>query len=189
MENINKKKQKEEKLKSDVFSKEKKDIRIKIDTKNLLEELAWKISKEFWIDITQVKDLINSKTEAKLDNLMLDIWNKENLLNVILWAREVIQKASKEEIDLLKGKIDKLAYNPENNIYVSNKFIWDRFFDKAKNPKNIGDNIIWASIWIINSTEDLIKVLYNIWAWVIKTPYHIYMIVKWKAKYENFKKI
>jgi hypothetical protein len=164
-------------------------LKIKIDTKNLLDKLARKIAKEFWIDIIKVKELISSKTWSKLEDLKFNVNNKENLLNVISWARDVIAKASRDEIDLLKWNIDKLSYNPENNIYLSDKFIPKKLIDKAKNPQNLWDNIIWASIWLINSTEEVIKVLYNIWAWVIKAPYHIYLIATWKAKYEGFKRI
>ncbi len=168
------------------FIENKKDLRIQIDTKNLLNKLAQKISKEFWIDITKVKDLINSKTWTSLDWLKIDVNKKKDLLNVIWWAKDVIEKASKEKIELLKWKIEKEKYNPENNIYLTNKFIPKKLMDKAINPQNLWDNLIWASIWLINSTEEIIKVLYNIWAWIIKAPYHIYLIVTWKAKYKKF---
>ncbi len=184
-----KRKEEEEKKKKEKQQEQQKDFKIKIDTKNLLEELAQKISQEFWVDKTKIKELISSKTLSNLEDLKFNINDKENLLNVISWARDVISKASRKEIDLLKWKIDKKEYNPEKDIYISDKFIPKNLMRRARNPKNLWDNLIWASIWLINSSEEIIKVLYNIWAWIIKAPYHIYLIITWKRKYDKFKEI
>ncbi len=178
------KEKKERKEKQDFFLEKKENIKIQIDTKNLLNELAQKISKEFWVDINKIKELISSKTGSNLEWLKLSIKQKDNLSNVISWAKEVIEKASKEQIDLLKWKIEKDKYNPENNIYLTNKFIPKKLMDKAMHPQNLWDNLIWASIWLINSTEEIIKVLYNIWTGMLKAPYHIYLIATGKAKYK-----
>ncbi len=185
-------KREEEKLKKkrEKESREKEhDVKIKIDTKNLLEELAQKIAKEFWVDVSEVKNLIWSKTLSSLEDLKFSVKDKENLLSVISGARDVIEKASRDEIDLLRWNIDKVAYDPEKNIYLSNKLISKRFMDRALNPKGLRDNLIWASVWLVNSAEQVVRVLYYIWTWVLKVPYHIYLIVTWRGKYEGFEKV
>ena len=175
--------------------REKANPGIQVDTKNLLNKLASEIAKKYGLDINQVKKLIQSKTGSKLDNLKSMVGSSGETIditefkNVISWAKNVIEKASKDEIELLKWTIEKTKLSPEKDIYLSNKFISSEIIDRAKNPQNIWDNIIGAGIGILNSTEEIITTLYNIGAWIIKTPYHIYLIVSWKAEYDRFKNI
>ncbi len=166
-----------------------------IDTKNLLNKLASEIAKKYGLDINQVKKLIQSKTWSKLDNLKSMVWSSGETIdlaefkNVITGAKDVIEKASKDEIELLKWTIEKTNLTPEKDIYLSNKFVSNQLMERAQNPQNIWDNIIGAWVWILNSTEAVIKLLYNIGAWIAKTPYHIYLVVSGKSEYEWFKNI
>ena len=174
---------------------EKLNSGVQFDTKNLLNKLAEEIAKKYGLDINQVKKLIQSKTGSKLDSLKSMVWNSWETIdiaefkNVIAGAKDVIEKASKDEIELLKGTIEKTTLTPKTDIYLSNKFIPTNLMDRAQNPQSLWDNIIWAGIGLLNSTEEIITTLYNIGAGIIKTPYHIYMIVSWKADYDWFKKI
>ena len=167
----------------------------KIDTKSLLNKLAKEIAQKYGLDINQVKEFIKGKTSSKLDNLKSIVWDSGEAINiaefknVIAGAKDVIEKASKDEIELLKGTIEKTKLNPEKDIYLSNKLLPTGLMDRAQNPQNLWDNIIGASIGILNSTEEIITTLYNIWAGIVKTPYHIYLIVSWKADYDGFKNI
>lgn len=166
-----------------------------IDTKNLLNTLAAEIAKKYGLDINQVKKLIQSKTWSKLDSLKSMVGSSGESIdvaefkNVIAGAKDVIEKASKDEIELLKWTIEKTKLNPEKDIYLSNKFISSSLIERAQNPQNLWDNIIGAGIWILNSTEKFVALLYNIWAGIGKTPYHIYLLVSWKADYDWFKNI
>jgi len=174
---------------------EKLNSSVKLDTKSLLNKLAKEIAKKYWLDINQVKKLIQSKTWSKLDSLKSMVSSSGETIdisefkNVISGAKDVIEKASKDEIELLKWTIEKAQLHPERDIYLSNKFISSKLMDRAQSPQNLWDNIIGAGIWILNSTEEIITTLYNIWAGIIKTPYHIYLIVTWKAEYDRFKDI
>ena len=174
---------------------EKLNSGVQFDTKNLLNKLAGEIAKKYGLDINQVKEFIRGKTSSKLDNLKSIVWDSGETIdiaefkNVIAGAKDVIEKASKDEIELLKGTIEKTKLNPEKDIYLSNKFIPADLMDRAQNPQNLWDNILGAGIWILNSTEEIITTLYNIGAGIIKTPYHIYLIVSWKADYDGFKNI
>ena len=174
---------------------EKLSSGVQFDTKNLLEKLAKEIAKKYGLDVNQVKELIRGKTSSKLDSLKSMVGSSGETIdiaefkNVIAGAKDVIEKASKDEIELLKGTIEKTKLSPGKDIYLSNRIIPDSFIKRAQDPKNLWDNIIGAGIWILNSTEEIITTLYNIGAGIIKTPYHIYLVVSWKAEYDRFKNI
>jgi len=175
--------------------RERLQPKVQIDTKELLNDLAQKIAKEYGIDVTEVKKLINSKTETKLDTLKnlvstgKEVIDTQALQNVIAWAKDVIEKASKEKIQVLKWHIEKDEITPRDDFYLTTKFIPSDMYTRAKVPQNLGDNIIWAGIGIINSAEATVELLYKIGAWIVQAPYHVYLIVSGKGEYESWKKI
>lgn len=179
------------------YSSEKEQLapKVQIDTKDLLNDLAQKIATEYGIDVSEVKKLINSKTETKLWTLknLVSTWNQvidtQALKSVIKGAKDVIEKASKKEIEVLKWVLEENEVTPKEDFYISSKLVPANIYERAKNPKNISDNIIGASIGIINSVEATIQLLYEIGSGIVKTPYHIYLVASWKAEYKNIKRI
>jgi hypothetical protein len=57
------------------------------------------------------------------------------------------------------------------------------------NPKTLHENILALSLWSINSIVAVIDMWYNLWKDIILTPYHIFLLVSWKAKTNDFKNI
>lgn|GEM_PF-4467165 len=114
-----------------------------INTKDLLQELAIKISREYGIDVSKVKELIGSKTENKLAGLKSSLGslsqniNMQEFQSVISGARNVIEKASKEKIEVLKGSIDTPLFSPKEDFYITEKVIPQNLLKKAKNPQNL----------------------------------------------------
>ncbi len=170
--------------------------KIQIDTKSLLNQLAQKIASEYGIDVSQVKEFINSKTGKELNELKSLVHNEtgkdiniEELKWVISGAKEVIEKASKEKIEVLKSSLDTGELQPRENFYLTQKMFSQETLNRIKNPQNLWDNITWAAIGIINSGEATIQLLFNIGTGVIQSPYHIYLLVSGQAEYKNSKRI
>lgn len=169
----------------------------KIDTKDLLSELASKIAREFGIDVSQVKDIIKSQSSVKLESLKGIIQETETsgsidfarLKTVLNGAKNVIEKMSHDEIELLKGSITETKLSPEDNFYLSSRIISSSTIQSLYNPQGITDNILGAGIGILNSAEATVKLLYDIGAGIIKAPYHIYLIISGKWEYEWMKRI
>lgn len=177
---------------------EKKEFpRAKLNTKELLNDLAQKISKEYGVDISEVKKLINSKTETKLETLKWlvstskDVIDIDALQNVIRGAKDVIEKASKDEIQILKSSVEQndVQEKQQEDFFITSRIISKELYKKAQSPQWITDNIIGAGIGLVNSLESTIQLLYNIGAGAIKTPYHIYLIASWKGEYKNMKRV
>lgn len=167
----------------------------KIDKKMMLDNLANEISKKFKIEKTKALSLIKSETLDWLDNLKKEL-KVENLNNkqleelflVLKWAQEIIANASKIEIKILKEDIEKNV-KIEDFVNIVEKHLPPKLLQRAKNPKNIHEHILWFSLGTSNSIISIIDALYQIWAWIIKMPYHIYMIVSWKWEIKSMKKI
>lgn len=179
-----KKKENQEKLKLDFFESKK----LRSQTANLLQKLAKDISVKYWIDISEVKSLIENKTTSKLEDLQLSLNNNENInLNDLLWeintAKFQIEDLSKKYREDLKNSIGRKEFEPDKHQYIStHKIFSDTFLVRIQDPQNISDNILWAWVGIIDSSEAVIFFLYNLWKWVLLTPYHIYLLLKWEAK-------
>lgn len=172
-------------------------------TEDLLKEnLASEISKRFWINKESAKRLIESKTQYSLNDLKSEL-NKlqkkdfeisdselEKLFFTIKWAKEIIFQESQREVSELKDYLEKewldLVRIWENILY---SMFPKKFIDTAKNPKYIHEHFSWMVLWSAETILTIVDVLYNIWKWILKTPYDIYLIVSWKWKFEWFDKV
>jgi hypothetical protein len=45
---------------------------------------------------------------------------------------------------------------------------------------------LWLALGTTNSLIATADILYKIWKGILQTPYHIYMIIVWKAKSNSF---
>ncbi len=171
------------------------------DKKKMLDELAIDIANRFWIDKENAKKLIQSDTldcitslkkeitEINSDSLN-DIKEKElqKLFFTLKWALEVIENSSKIEIKTLKENIEKSLNIEEFKRHIED-YLPPKLILKAKNPKNPHEHVLWFALWTANSIIATADILYQIWAGLLKTPYHLYMIVTWKWKSDSFKNI
>lgn len=183
------KKNKQEKL--DFFESQK----LKAETSNLLQSLAEQISSDFWIDISEVKELIASSTLWNLDDLKSWILgnktlNLSGLSSAITEAKWKIEELSKHQIDTLKNSLDSEKYSPDTHEYPASKNIFPKnILQKAYYPQNFWDQFIGLWIGIFDSSEAIILFVYGLWKWILLTPYHIYLILSWKWEYDGFKNI
>ena len=187
-----KKKKHLEKEKRDQFWLEKQ---VYSETSHLLHNLAQKISKEFGIDISQVKELIRWDTLGDLEWLKSHVGKSETinfkqLQKVLQEAHSSIENLSKNRRETLRKSLEKNEFSPETHEYItSQKILPNTVIQRAKNPQNIGDQFIGLGVGIIDSGEAVLIFSYRVWKWVLLTPYHLYLLLTGKAKYEGFSKI
>lgn len=173
----------------------------KINKKLMLEQLADEISKKFKIEKKEALSLIRNNTLDWLSDLKSDIkengsenLNKldekelEKLFLILKWAQEIIERSSKIEIKILKDDVEKTINIDEFKNHLED-YLPKKLIDKAKNPKYAHEHILGFALGTANSLIATIDILYQIWAWIIKTPYHIYMIISGKAEIKSIKKI
>ena len=170
------------------------------DEKKLLNELANDIAREFWIDKEKAEKLIKSETLVSLDSLKNELkqekHNENNLNNkdleklffTLKWALDVIEKSSKIEIKILKEDVEKSINIEEFKNHIED-YLPAKLIDKAKNPSNPHEHILWLALGTTNSLIATADILYKIWKGILQTPYHLYMIITWKAKTDSFKNI
>jgi len=171
-----------------------------LDKKKLLDELANDIANKFWIDKEKAEKLIKSETLASLDSLKLELKKentKESELNnkeieklffTLKWALDVIENFSKVEIKTLRDDVEKSINIEEFKNHIED-YLPPKLLNKAKDPKNINDHILWFALWTTNSIVATADMLYKIWKWILQSPYHLYMIITWKAKTDSFKNL
>jgi len=167
----------------------------KIDKKMMLDNLANEISRKFKIEKTKAISLIKNETLEGLDNLKKEL-KVENLNNkqleelflILKWAQEIIENVSKLEIKILKENIEKNV-DIDDFVNIIEKKLPPKLLQKAKNPQYIHEHILWFSLGASNSIISIIDTLYQIWAWIIKTPYHLYLVISWKWEFKSWKDI
>jgi hypothetical protein len=61
--------------------------------------------------------------------------------------------------------------------------------EKAKDPKLLHEHILWFTLWTANSIISVLDTFYQIGTWIIKTPYHLYLIISGKWEIDGLKEI
>jgi hypothetical protein len=112
----------------------------------------------------------------------------QELFFTIKWALEVIENSSKIEIKTLKDDIEK-EINIHEFTKEIEKYLPKELLKKAKDPQNIHEHILGFALWTANSIFATADILYQIWKWILQTPYHLYMIITGKWEVESFKNI
>jgi len=172
--------------------------------KDLLEKLSLEISRDFSISKKLAKKLIY-KTHLSLEDLKKDIKldekdlstedfnpldkNKlEKLLFSIKWAKGIIEKLSKSEINKLKKLLEKNEFKlNEQDSIILNKIFSQKMILRAQNPQNISDQIMGWSLWIANSVIIITDILYNLWKWIVTSIPDLISIISWKWEIESIK--
>ena len=172
--------------------------------KELLEKLSLEISSDFSISeklakkllykthlsLSELKDEIYLDQDEKLENKdKFDEQKLEKLFFSISWIKEIIENASKLEIEELKQVLENSDFLKLDDNQLIKKFFSKQLIDRAKNPKNISDQIMWASLWITNSTIIITDTLYNIWRGFITSVPDLISILSWKWEIESIKKV
>jgi len=175
------------------FQLEKKILR---ESSDLLQRLASEISREFGIDISRVKELISENTSSWLESLKSHLtWNESPIdIDALMWAingaKVQIEKMSKSHRESLKKSVEREVFSPETYDYkLSEKFISKATRLRAQNPSTIFDQSLWLGLGLIDSSEAVITFTYFLWKWILLTPYHLFLMVSWKAAYRWFSKI
>ena len=175
-----------------------------IPTSSLLEKLSQEISSNFWVKknpwiykesikkLINLQEKIDSKTDiAKIEEELktlsshLSEEKKKEFRLAIEWAKEIL-KNSRDLIDNIKKDIN--IFSPKDWDFTT-KLFWQNLLKRAKNPKNIKDELIWWGIWLFNSSEAIAKISVKLLIWVWKAVPDLYKIFSWKAEYNGFKKV
>jgi len=172
--------------------------------KELLEKLSLEISRDFSIPEKlakkliykthlSLKDLKNEvyieETDDNLDNVILTEEDLNKLLSILDWARQIIEKSSKTEIEQLKTLLEKNDILEEIDSTIIKKLFSKKMIEKAKNPKKSSEHIMWITLWITNSTIIIMELLYNFSLWIITSIPDLISILKWDWEIESIKKI
>lgn len=159
---------------------------------SISDKLAKKLIYQTHLSLKELKNEIKVSFENKKKNEKnieeFDEKQLEKLFYSLEWAREIINNSSREDIKELKEIL------LENLDEFKNNEILDKIFSKkilnsAHNPNNVSEHIMWASLWIVNSTFIIWELLYWLWIWIIKSIPDFILILKWKAELDSFKKI
>jgi hypothetical protein len=104
------------------------------------------------------------------------------------WAQEVIKNYSEIEIMILKEDVEQ-SINIWDFVNILENSLPKKLVEKAKDPKNLHEHVLGFALWTANSAFAIIDMLYQIWAWIVKAPYHLYLIISWKWEIEGVENI
>jgi hypothetical protein len=164
--------------KQQLLEKIKDNFLVNNDTAKKLSEL--KYLNTSIIDRQKLKEEINNLNITKEEKEKLKDLNKiQELFTKYNNEKNLLKNNTKENIKNI------LPSNKEYIIYNTSKLekYLTHIYSKAKNPKNIFENItFWILWWALNSSEKILQTSLKIWKDIIKLPYDIFQLIKWKIK-------
>lgn len=190
------------------LDKEKLKEYIQKNPNILLDDLANKIGEGYWVKKEIITDFLKGETKENLKQFKENFhkkevsseasWEKisekkldENLLEelyyTIEWAKQVLKELSQKDRENLKAEIPASA--SKSRDYVTAKILPNSMILRIQNPKNLGDQIAGLCIGTINSSEEIVKTLYEIGVWIIKAPKDIYLIASGQGEYKRWKDV
>lgn len=167
------------------------------NTENLLKKLRDDISKKYWIEKQKAEFLIKKESFISIQDLKNELQKEKNFLENskleelfkdLNNVKEILKNSSKIEISKLNSEI-KNNFENKNDSTLVEKYFSKNFLKVAKNPEKPHEHLIWASLWIANSTFATFETITKIWIWIVKTPYDLYLLLSLKAELENIKKV
>ena len=179
-------------------SESNENLKINIDW--LLNDLSQDIARDFWLKEKTIKELIEFKKDLSLDDLKseisksesiddyekekisnIDIEKMDKLVHTIKWAKEIIEKASNNELNVLKWELE--SWNIENFKNTFEEYLDPKLVKDAKEWGSFHKNLLWLALWSWNTIYTTVESLYKIWKWIIKAPLDLYLILSWKWEY------
>jgi hypothetical protein len=150
------------------FSSEKWRDALKLELKSELTKNTW----ETLVDTPIDYDMLASKIEE-------------------LWLlKDELKKQVRAWIEWLNAELAKLNWNNElTNPKLISKILPKNLIKRAENPQNVWDQILWLWIWTVESVAITWKFVWETAIWILKSPYDLYQIATWKAKYEWTSKV
>ena len=187
-EHEQKKKKKLEKEKNEQFFLERQ---VHDESSQLLQKLASEIAREFWIDISQAKNLLGGKAQENLSPSLfsLNTVQQQKLDEAVYKAKEALRLQSKEVRESLKKTLEFENRFDDVPGKLVKKLFSQELLKRWIYPQSITDQALWSILGLLDSSEAVILFLYGLGKWVLLTPYHLYLIITGKANYDGWKKI
>ena len=86
--------------------------------------------------------------------------------------------------------IEEKPTNPKSNYAVIGLYFYPNdVIEKAKDPKNVSEHIMWLSLWITSSTIIIMELLYSFGLGIITSVPDLISILKWNGEIESIKKV
>lgn len=169
-------------------------VECKFKGNTLTDLLSFKLTK--WHEVTlqnsiEFKDALIAEIEAKARLWEIVFNNQENLSNAkyeVLASKIININQLKNEIQVwiqdLRFELSGDLVNLSASWMSTNKFYSPETLARINNPQNFKDNLKWLLVSAIELWVVLWKLSYDVWKWIVLSPYHSVQIIRWKAKYD-----
>lgn len=165
---------------------------------NTLETLL-----SFKLDIEK-KETIQNSSEYR-NALIAEIEKKANSWDIVWNNEDKLTQGKYEALankiieiskltDEIQAWIQKLRAELLNDSFreislTSNSLLTKWIYSKKTlkridDPKNFIDQLLWLWVWTIETIAVIWKFGYDLWKWIVMSPYHFVQIIRWKAKYD-----
>lgn len=126
-----------------------------------------------WDIISNNEEKLNQAKYEALANKIIEISKLTDEIQA--WIQEL-------RAELLNDSFKEISLTSNSLLtkWLYSKWVLKRIDD----PKKFTDQLLWLWVWTVESLAIMWKFGYDLWKWIVMSPYHLVQIIRWKAKYD-----
>lgn len=161
--------------------------------KNINESFVkWKEQIESLIQFASISNRNELKSKIQESSIVLKEWTDiDTLSNYMIELRNLREQTIsltnflKEELNLEKITEFITEIKSEDISTISKKLFPNLDYKSLSNPASLKEWLIAFAVWGIENIYSILKITFDVWKWILLSPYDIYKLLTWKAEYKE----
>lgn len=161
--------------------------------KNINESFVkWKEQIESLIQFASISNRNELKSKIQESSIVLKEWTDiDTLSNYMIELRNLREQTIsltnflKEELNLEKIIEFITEIKSEDISTISKKLFPNLDYKSLSNPASLKEWLIAFAVRGIENIYSILKITFDVWKWILTSPYNLYQIASWKGEYQE----
>lgn len=154
--------------------------------------VKWKEQIESLIQFASISNRNELKSKIQESSIVLKEWTDiDTLSNYMIELRNLREQTIsltnflKEELNLEKIIEFITEIKSEDISTISKKLFPNLDYKSLSNPASLKEWLIAFAVRGIENIYSILKITFDVWKWILTSPYNLYQIASWKGEYQE----
>lgn len=154
--------------------------------------VKWKEQIESLIQFASISNRNELKSKIQESSIVLKEWTDiDTLSNYMIELRNLREQTIsltnflKEELNLEKITEFITEIKSEDISTISKKLFPNLDYKSLSNPASLKEWLIAFAVRGIENIYSILKITFDVWKWILTSPYNLYQIASWKGEYQE----
>jgi len=154
--------------------------------------VKWKEQIESLIQFASISNRNELKSKIQESSIVLKEWTDiDTLSNYMIELRNLREQTIsltnflKEELNLEKIIEFITEIKSEDISTISKKLFPNLDYKSLSNPASLKEWLIAFAVRGIENIYSILKITFDVWKWILTSPYNLHQIASWKGEYQE----